>query len=404
MTGKVYPVIRNFKRTAAIAGIVAASSVTLVACGDSDDDNNTTTTKSETAVETSNTTETKSESAKSSTSETKAAAGNYELSNNKGELKGEGSSAQKNAVDYFAQQYAAKVNGASLAYTASGSGDGVKNFIGKQADFAGSDSPLKDDEIEPAKERCGGNEAWHLPFVIGPVAIAYNLQGVDKLVLTPELLAKIFRGEITNWNDPAIAEVNKGAKLPDQDIHVVYRSDSSGTSDNFQKFLAASTKGDWDASSGKKFPGVVGEGADKSTGVANAVQTIPGAITYVELGNAQQNGLGVAKLDLGNGAVELNDESVGKALDNLTFKTEGHNMVVDSKALYEQNAAGVYPLVLTTYEIVCSAGYDDQTKGQVKDFLNIALDSQDDTLSQLGYIPVKGKLADQLREAIAAIN
>lgn len=390
--------IRNFKRTAAIAGIVAVSSATLVACGDSDDDNTTTTTKSETATSTSKETETSSKSSEA------AAAGDYELSGKTGELKGEGSSAQKNAVDYFAQQYASQVKGASLAYTASGSGDGVKNFIANQAAFAGSDSPLKDDEVQPAADRCGGNEAWHLPFVIGPVAIAYNLDGVDNLVVTPELLAKIFRGDITNWNDPAIAEVNKDAKLPDQEIKVVYRSDSSGTSDNFQKFLNASTKGDWDASSGKQFPGVVGEGADKSTGVANAVQTIPGAITYVELGNAQQNGLGVAKLDLGNGAVELNDESVGKALDNLTFKTEGHNMVVDSKALYEQDAAGVYPLVLTTYEIVCSAGYDDQTKGQVKDFLNVALDSQDDTLSQLGYIPVKGKLADQLREAIAAIN
>ena len=386
--------IRNFKRTAAIAGIVAVSSATLVACGDSNDTE--TTTKSETAVETKNATETVAAT-------TEAAAGSYELSGNKGELKGEGSSAQKNAVDYFAQQYAAKVNGASLAYTASGSGDGVKNFIANQAAFAGSDSPLKDDEIEPAKDRCGGNEAWHLPFVIGPVAIAYNLEGVDNLVVTPELLAKIFRGDVTKWNDPAVAEVNKDAKLPDQDIHVVYRSDSSGTSDNFQKFLAASTKGDWDASSGKQFPGVVGEGADKSTGVANAVQTIPGSITYVELGNAQQNGLGIAQLDLGNGPVELNPDTVGKALDNLTFKTEGHNMVVDSTKLYEQNAAGTYPLVLTTYEIVCSAGYDDQVRGQVKDFLNISLDSQDDTLAQLGYIPVKGKLAQQLREAIDAI-
>ena len=386
--------IRNFKRTAAIAGIVAVSSATLVACGDSDDTE--TTTKSETAVETSNATETVAAT-------TEAAAGSYELSGNKGELKGEGSSAQKNAVDYFAQQYAAKVNGASVAYTASGSGNGVKNFIANQVAFAGSESPLKDDEIEPAKDRCGGNEAWHLPFVIEPVAIAYNLEGVDNLVVTPELLAKIFRGEVTKWNDPAVAEVNKDAKLPEQDIHVVYRSDSSGTSDNFQKFLAASTKGDWDASSGKQFPGVVGEGADKSTGVANAVQTIPGSITYVDLGNAQQNGLGIAQLDLGNGPVELNPDTVGKALDNLTFKTEGHNMVVDSTKLYEQNAAGTYPLVVTSYEIVCSAGYDDQVRGQVKDFLNVSLDSQDDTLAQLGYIPVKGKWAQQLREAIDAI-
>ena len=150
--------------------------------------------------------------------------------------------------------------------------------------------------------------------------------------------------------------------------------------------------------------GVVGEGADKSTGVANAVQTIPGAITYVELGNAQQNGLGVAKLDLGNGAVELNDESVGKALDNLTFKTEGHNMVVDSEKLFTTDADGAYPLVLTTYEIVCSAGYDEETSNMVKDFLNVALDSQDEELADEGFIPVKGTHAERLREAINAIQ
>ncbi|MCP1388410.1 phosphate ABC transporter substrate-binding protein PstS [Corynebacterium sp. TA-R-1] len=389
LTPERYPVIRNFKRTAAIIGVVAASSASLVACGNSNDtaaDN----TATETAVET---------ATDAAATETAAAKGDYELSGQTGSLVAEGASSQQNAMDYFGSVYAAEVPGASLAYTPSGSGSGIKNFIANQAVFAGSDSPLKEEEVQQAADRCGGNEAWHLPFVIGPVAIAYNLDGVDELNLTVDNIVDIFQGTITNWNDPAIAESNPGASLPDQDINVFYRSDESGTSDNFQKFLKAASQDKWE-STGKAFPNAVGTGANGSSGVAQEVSATPGAITYVEAGFADQK----ANIDFGAGPVELNEESVGKALDNLTFKTEGHNMVVDSSALFASHDNGAYPLVLTTYEIVCSAGYDEATANQVRDFLNIALDSQDDELADAGFIPVTGAHADRLREAINAIQ
>jgi phosphate transport system substrate-binding protein len=374
-------VIRNFKRTAAIFGVVAVGSAALVACGDSDNGTDSTAT---TAAE-------------------GTAAGSAEgLSGTTGQLVGEGASSQQNAMDYFGQKYGETVSGASLAYTASGSGSGRTNFVGGQVAFAGSDSPLKEDQVEGAAQRCGGNEAWHLPFVIGPVAIAYNLEGVENLNLHVDTVAKIFKGDITKWNDAEIAAENEGVDLPDTDISVVYRSDESGTTDNFQKFLGAATD-IWETE-GQVFPTAVGEGANGSNGVASQVTAIDGGITYVEAGFATQQGLGVANLDFGNGPVELNTESVGVALDNLEFTSEGHDMVVDTEALFASDAAGSYPLILTTYEIVCSAGYDESTSAMVKDFLTVALDNQDEGLAELGYIPVTGTHAERLAAAVEAIQ
>ena len=104
--------------------------------------------------------------------------------------------------------------GKSLAYNPTGLGAGVDQFIAKQVDFAGSDSALKDDQVAKGAERCAGGEAWNLPLVFGPVAMAYNVEGVDKLVVNGDVLAKIFQGEIKKWNDPAIAGLNAGATLP----------------------------------------------------------------------------------------------------------------------------------------------------------------------------------------------
>ncbi|QGU08203.1 Phosphate-binding protein PstS 2 precursor [Corynebacterium occultum] len=365
--------IRNFKRTASLLGVVAAGSLALVACSESETTDGGT-----------------------------DAASIEGLSGTAGQLVSEGASSQQNAMDYFNIKYQEAVSGASLAYNASGSGSGRTNFVAGQVAFAGSDSPLSDDQVDPAAERCDGNEAWHLPLVIGPVAVAYNVEGVDSLNLSTETIAQIFLGEITKWNDEAIAAENEGVELPDQDISVIYRSDESGTSDNFQKFLAANTDA-W-TTEGQQFPQEVGSGANGSNGVATETSNVAGAITYVEAGFANQSGLGVANIDFGAGPVELNPDSVGVALENLEFLGEGHNMVVDADAMYAIDADGAYPLVLTTYEIVCSAGYDAETSAMVKDFLTVALESQDSGLEELGYIPVTGAHHERLLEAVEAIQ
>ncbi|NMF32242.1 phosphate ABC transporter substrate-binding protein PstS [Corynebacterium ammoniagenes] len=369
--------IRNFKRSAAVIGAVAASSLALVACSDSSEDS----ADGGSAVE---------------------LPGGYTLSGATGGLVAEGASSQQNAMDYFGAMYQEATGGdAYLEYNPTGSGSGRTNFVAGQVVFAGSDSPLEEDQVDAAAERCGGNEAWHLPFVIGPVAVAYNLEGVEEPInLTTETLAKIFAGDITKWNDEAIASENEGVELPDTDISVVYRSDESGTSDNFQKFLNAST-GEWEGE-GTNFPTDVGEGANGSSGVATQVQQIDGGITYVEHSHAADSGLGIANIDFGQGPTELNEETVGQALENMEFTTEGNNMVVDSDALFASDAG--YPLILTTYEIVCSGGYSEEEANLVKDFLMTALAYQDEGLSESGHIPVTGGHYDRLVEAVQAIN
>ena len=328
------------------------------------------------------------------------------LAETTGQLQGEGATSQQRAMDLFATLF--EETGSTLSYNATGSGSGQTQFIAGTVAFAGSDSALKEkdgkDQVAEAKKRCSDNDAWHLPMVVGPVAVAYNLEGVE-LSLSPATVAEIFDGKITKWNDPKIEEENKGAKLPDKDIKVVFRSEESGTSENFMKFLSAAAPEQWTHEASKSFPTATGQGANGSAGVVDEVSKIDGAITYVESGFAKDKKLGVAKLDFGKGPVELNKDTVGKALDKVKFKTEGHDMVVDSDALFSMKEDGAYPLVLTTYEIVCSAGYDDQTRDLVKNFLKVVLEKgQTDELEKLGYIPVQGEFKDKLSAAVDAIK
>jgi len=209
----------------------------------------------------------------------------------KNALSAEGSTAQQNAIAVFNQVWGQKCPGKNLSYNPTGSGAGVNQFIANQVDFAGSDSPLSKDQPEQAASRCDGNPAWNLPLVFGPVALAYNLPGADRIVLNADVIARIFTGSIATWDDPAIAALNPGASLPATAIVPIYRSDSSGTTDNFQLYLKTAAPQAWTKGAGKEFQGGAGEGAQKSAGVVQAVQATPGALGYVEKGFAEQAAL-----------------------------------------------------------------------------------------------------------------
>ncbi len=320
-------------------------------------------------------------------------------------LTGEGSSAQKNAVDVFIQAYQASCGGSNVAYNPTGSGAGVKQFSAGLVDFGGSDSALSADkgETDAAARRCAGNPAWNLPLVFGPVAFAYRLDGVPGLVLDAPTAAKIFNGQVATWNDPAITALNPGAQLPPAPISVVFRSDESGTTDNVQKYLETAGKGSWTQGTGKKFTGGVGSGAEKSAGVAQATKGTVGAITYVELSYAQDSGLGIARIDNGGGPVELTNDSVGRAIEGATIKGTGNDLVIDLNSIYGSTTPGAYPLLLATYEIVCSKGYDADTAKAVKAFLTVAATHGQSNLSDAGYAPLPTAFQEKLLTAIKAI-
>jgi phosphate transport system substrate-binding protein len=321
----------------------------------------------------------------------------------KNSVTAEGSTAQQNAIAEFNKVWGQVCSGKTLAYNPTGSGAGVDQFIAKQVDFAGSDSALSEDQAKKATDRCSGNPAWNLPLVFGPVAMAYNIEGVDKLVVNADVLAKIFQGQITKWNDPAIAALNSGTNLPDADIKPVYRSDSSGTTDNFQTYLGAAAPQSWTKGKGKEFQGGAGEGAQKSSGVVQAIQATPGSIGYVEKSPAAAAGLKNAEIDSGAGAVALTDDSTKQAVAAAKFKAEGMDLTLDLNALYASKEAGSYPLMLATYEIVCSKGYDADTAAAVKSFLTVSANQGQANLSAAGYVPLPDSFKERLLKSVDAI-
>jgi len=379
--------VRQFARLASVAGVVLVSSLTLAACGS---DNNTA------ASET---------SAASTAGQTSAAAAPAVDCGTGGKINAEGSSAQKNAIEQAIASFADVCPDITVNYNPTGSGAGITQFTAAQVDFAGSDSALNADkgEVAAAAARCAANPAWNLPMVTGPIAVAYNLSGVDKLVLNAEVTAKIFRGEITTWNDPAIAALNTGVTLPSDAIHVFFRSDESGTTDNFTKYLKAASNGAWTDEHAKAWPATgAGEGREKSAGVAEGVKTTPGGISYVEWSYAKDNKLGIAQIDNGSGAVELNADSVGKAVAAAKPAGEGNDLQL--KLDYATKEAGAYPIILVTYEIVCSKGLDANLTTGVKAFLtHFASADVQKSLVDIGYAPLPAAVQANVAKAIAAI-
>lgn len=321
-----------------------------------------------------------------------------------GTIKASGSSAQKNAMTEWINAYQKACPDATIEYSPSGSGAGIQDFINNQTSFAGSDSALKDDEQPKANARCGtGNQAINLPMVVGPVAVAYNLPGVDTLVMTPEILAGIFGNTITKWNDPAIAAANSGVTLPDATIAQFHRSDSSGTTDNFTKYLTAAAGSAWTYSSGKDWTAPGGQGAKGSDGVASALKSTPNSIGYVEYSFTQEGGLGVAEIDNGGGAVALTPESAAKAVESAQVTGTGNNLTL--KIDYTTTTPGAYPIVLVTYEITCEKGLPADQLDLTKAFLTYTASADGQSkLVDLGYAPLPESLDTKVQDAVASLS
>jgi phosphate transport system substrate-binding protein len=320
-----------------------------------------------------------------------------------GSLKGEGSTAQKNAMDQWISDYQAKCNGSTVNYNATGSGAGVQQFNGKQIDFAGSDSALDPTkgEVAAAAKACG-SPAYDLPMVTGPIAVAYNLKGVSKLTLTPSLIAQIFLGKITKWDDAAIKAANSGVSLPSTNISVFFRSDASGTTQNFEKYLAAAAPSDYTTAASKTWSGKTGSGKKGSDGVQQGVSGVDGGIGYMEWSFAQNGNLGVAQVDNGAGPVELTADSAAKAVQSAKVTGTGGDLTL--KLDYATKTAGAYPIVLVTYEIVCSK-YADAAKGSsVKSFMEYISGAGQTGLTDLGYAPLPSSIGDQVKASIAKIS
>lgn len=321
-------------------------------------------------------------------------------------LTASGSSAQAIAMERFAEAYATACPGHALRYTANGSRAGIADFISGKTQFAGSETPLTRAEAQAAGSRCGSGEVWHLPLLFGSIVLAFNVFGVDSLVLDAPTVAKIFSGKITSWDAPEIEDLNPNLPLPSQRIAVVFREDESGTTAVFQDYLESAAGPAWDGGTGMIFGGVAGKGREGNRGVAAEASRTSGSITYTELSFALKQGLPTARIVTAAGSepVSASIEAAAKSIADMSITGLGNDLVLDTSAAYRTATPGGYPIVAATYEVVCGLYPDTATASAVRNFMRVALGQSQEDLTRDGYIKVPPWLEDRVATAINAIS
>ncbi|HWA52896.1 MAG TPA: phosphate ABC transporter substrate-binding protein PstS [Solirubrobacterales bacterium] len=341
----------------------------------------------------------------SSSDESSSSSGGGNLS---GQIAGAGSTAQEAAQEAWIAEFENANSGATVSYDAVGSGGGREQFIAGGVAYAGSDAALspEEGELEKAVKRCGPGKLVEVPAYVSPIAIIYNLEGVESLQLDPETLAKIFNQEITSWNDPAIAKDNPGTELPDTRITPVNRSDESGTTENFVEYLSAVAPSIWKYEVSGDWPVKGGEAAQGTSGVVEAVTAGDGAIGYADASQAGE--LGIATIKVGKDYVEPTPEAAAKILEEspeakdlesgpYTFPFE-----LDRKT----ESQGTYPIVLVSYLIGCTK-YGSASEGElVKGYFEYAVSEEGQKVAaeNAGSAPLSAGLSKKIAPAVEAIE
>jgi phosphate transport system substrate-binding protein len=283
-----------------------------------------------------------------------------------------------------------------INYQSIGSGGGIRQLLAGTVDFGASDGPMTDEQLQQSSTKI-----LHIPAVLGAVAPAYNLPGVAELKFTPQILAGIYLGTITKWNDPAIAKVNPGASLPGDSIIVVHRSDGSGTSFIWTDYLSKVSP-DWKSKVGSgtsvKWP--AGLGAKGNEGVAGMVRQMKGSIGYIELIYAEQNKIPFASVQNQAGSfVKASLQSTTAAAASMK------NMPADFRVSIT-NAPGkdAYPIASFTWLLVPEAS-KDSAKGKIlSDFLKWMLDEGQKLAPQLSYAPLPSAVVEKVRATAKQIH
>ncbi|WP_372699061.1 phosphate ABC transporter substrate-binding protein PstS [Arthrobacter sp. JSM 101049] len=333
------------------------------------------------------------------------AAGATSGSSAAGTLTGIGASSQKAAMDAWKAGFEAANADAKVQYSPDGSGAGRKAFLAGGAQFAGSDAYLSDEEIESSKQVCGPDGAFDIPAYISPIAVAYNLEGVDGLKLDAETIAKVFKLEITTWNDPAIAAQNEGVDLPDTRITVVHRNDESGTTENFTQYLAAAAKDTWTYEESGDWPAdLQSENAKGTSGVVSTTTSTPGAITYADA--SAVGDLGTVSVKVGDEYTTLSAEAAAKAVETAepVPGRSDHDMALELQR--DTTESGAYPIILVSYHLYCSTYKDQETVDLVKAWGNyvVGAEGQQAAADSAGSAPLSETMRKQAKQAIDSIT
>lgn len=323
-----------------------------------------------------------------------------------GTLNGSGATSQQVAVQAWTAAFQTSNPDVTVNYDPQGSGTGRESFQSGAVQFAGSDRPFKLEEIEagPFGACADGSDLVELPAYVSPIAIVFNLDGIDELKLDPETVAGIFAGTITTWDDPAIVATNPDVTLPSTAVTPVHRSDKSGTTGSFTDYLAATAETVWTHGSVEEWPISGGEAAQGTSGVVNAVKGGAGTIGYVD--SSQAAGLSSVSVKVGDEYVGHSAEGAAKAIDASPFE-EGRAPSDLAIAIDRTTSeVGAYPVVLISYLIGCTEYQDAATAELVKGFFASAIspEGQDAAAANAGSAPISDSLREKAQSAVDAIK
>jgi phosphate transport system substrate-binding protein len=322
-----------------------------------------------------------------------------------GTIDGAGSSAQGSAQEAWIAAFQTANPDVTINYDPSGSGAGREAFIAGGVAFAGSDSALKQEEIDGGFAGCVADTGYvQVPVYISPIAVIFNVEGVDTLNLDAVTLAKIFKGEITKWDDPAIAALNEGTTFPSADITAVHRSDDSGTTKNFTDYLNKVAPEIWDAPAADPFPYQVGEAAQGTSGVVDAVTNGTNTIGYADASKAAD--LGVAAIKVGDEFVDYTAEAAAAVVAESPAGDTASDTDLSIKIDRSTTDPSHYPLVLVSYIDACIEYTDAELGPLVKAFVSyLASDEgQAEAAASAGAAPLSAELSAKVLTALEAIK
>lgn len=325
-----------------------------------------------------------------------------------GNLAGAGASSQEKAMGGWIAGFGDSHPDVLVSYDPIGSGGGREQFLSGATLFAGSDAALKPEEVTSATDRCFGGEPLQLPLYISPIAIIYNIPGLDTehLQLSAETTAKIFNREITVWNDPAIAAENPDVELPDLGIIPVNRSDESGTTENFTEWLVAAAGDAWPHEASGDWPLSGGQSGAQTQGMIDIVSSAEGTIGYADASRAGD--LGTVAVGVGDAFVPYSAEAAAAVVDASPAAEGASDKQLTIELDRATTADGAYPVVLISYSIACSVYDSEQDAANVKAFLTYVASDEGQTRaadpSVAGSAPISGALRTSVEAAIASIS
>lgn len=319
-----------------------------------------------------------------------------------GTISGAGASSQDAAQQAWMAGFIEANPDVTVNYDPIGSGGGREQFVEGGSDFGGTDAYLDEEELAGAEKRC--EKVIEIPTYVSPIAVIFNVEGVDELNLKPDTIARIFDQKITKWNDEAIAADNPDADLPDTAISPVNRSDESGTTENFVEYLKAVSPDNWSHEVSGDWPVDGGEAAQGTSGVVQAVTNGNGTIGYADA--SQAGDLGTVKVGVGEEFVEYSPEAAAKVVE-VSERVEGRGEFDFAYDLARDTTeSGAYPIVLVSYAMACGTYDNAETAELVKGYLDymVSEEGQNAAAESAGSAPISDSLREQVQPAIDAIS